>query len=89
MYGVVPRGWDPSEVGALQAYAALVGPCSRAAAAAELTGALADQLQAALDSRGVIERAKGALMKRERLDDQEALPSCAGRPGPQAGSSPR
>jgi ANTAR domain len=48
----------------LQAYAALV---------AELTGALAEQLQTALDSRGVIERAKGALMERERLDDQEAF----------------
>ena len=35
--------------------------------------ALADQLQTALDSRGLIERAKGALMERERLDDQEAF----------------
>jgi AmiR/NasT family two-component response regulator len=26
-----------------------------------------------LDSRGLIERAKGALMERERLDDQEAF----------------
>ena len=31
------------------------------------------QLQTALDSRGLIERAKGALMERERLDDQEAF----------------
>ncbi len=44
-----------------------------AAAKAELSGALADQLQVALDSRGLIERAKGALMERERLDDQEAF----------------
>ena len=44
-----------------------------AAAKAELSGALADQLQTALDSRGLIERAKGALMERERLDDQEAF----------------
>ena len=56
-----------------QAYAALVGTLLAAAAKAELTGALAEQLQTALDSRGVIERAKGALLERERLDDQEAF----------------
>jgi ANTAR domain len=44
-----------------------------AAAKAQLRGALADQLQTALDSRAVIERARGALMERERLDDQEAF----------------
>jgi AmiR/NasT family two-component response regulator len=44
-----------------------------AAAKAELNGTLADQLQVALDSRVLIERAKGALMERERLDDQEAF----------------
>jgi hypothetical protein len=57
----------------LQAYGAVVGTLLAAAAKAELTGALADQLQTALDSRGLIERAKGALMERERLDDQEAF----------------
>src|SRR5215207_5530721 len=50
VYAADPRGWDPSEVSALQAYAAVV---------AEPTGALAEQLQTALDSRGVIERANG------------------------------
>jgi AmiR/NasT family two-component response regulator len=44
-----------------------------AAAKAHLRGALTDQLQIALESRGLIERAKGALMERERLDDQEAF----------------
>jgi GAF domain-containing protein len=73
VYAVDPRGWDPSEVAALQAYAAVVGTLLAAAAKAELSGALADQLQTALDSRGLIERAKGALMERERLDDQEAF----------------
>jgi AmiR/NasT family two-component response regulator len=34
---------------------------------------LAEQLQVALDSRVLIERAKGALMERERLDEQEAF----------------
>jgi GAF domain-containing protein len=73
VYAVDPRGWDPSEVAALQAYAAVVGSLLAAAAKAELKGTLADQLQTALESRGLIERAKGALMERERLDDQEAF----------------
>ncbi|MDF2743450.1 MAG: hypothetical protein K0S88_4827, partial [Actinomycetia bacterium] len=36
VYAVDPRGWDPSEVSALQAYAALVGTLLAAAAKAEL-----------------------------------------------------
>jgi GAF domain-containing protein len=73
VYGTEPRGWDSSEVTALQAYAGVVANLLGAAAKAHLRGALADQLQTALDSRGLIERAKGALMERERLDDQEAF----------------
>jgi GAF domain-containing protein len=38
VYAVDPRGWDPSEVAALQAYAALVGNLLAAAAKAELSG---------------------------------------------------
>jgi GAF domain-containing protein len=73
VYGAESRGWDQSEVTALQAYAGIVASLLLAAAKAQLKGALADQLQVALDSRGLIERAKGALMERERLDDQEAF----------------
>jgi GAF domain-containing protein len=73
VYAADPRGWDQSEVTALQAYAGVVASLLSAAANAQLKGALADQLQTALDSRGLIERAKGALMERERLDDQEAF----------------
>jgi len=72
-YAAEPRGWDQSEVTALQAYAGIVASLLSVAAKAQLKGALADQLQVALDSRGLIERAKGALMERERLDDQEAF----------------
>jgi GAF domain-containing protein len=73
LYDAEPRDWDHSEVTALQAYAGVVASLLGAAATAELQGALAEQLQTALDSRGLIERAKGALMERERLDDQEAF----------------
>jgi GAF domain-containing protein len=73
VYAADPRGWDQSEVNALQVYAGVVASLLGAAAKAELTGALAQQLQVALDSRGLIERAKGALMERERLDEQEAF----------------
>jgi AmiR/NasT family two-component response regulator len=57
----------------LQAYAGVVASLLSAAAKAQLKGTLAEQLQVALESRGLIERAKGALMERERLDDQEAF----------------
>jgi GAF domain-containing protein len=73
VYASEPRGWDDSEVTALQTYAGVVANLLGAAAKAHVTGALADQLQTALDSRAVIERGKGALMERERLDEQEAF----------------
>jgi GAF domain-containing protein len=73
VYETDPRSWDQSEVAALQAYAGVVASLLGAAAKAEVRGAVAEQLQTALASRGLIERAKGALMERERLDDQEAF----------------
>jgi GAF domain-containing protein len=73
LYAADPRGWDDTEVSALQTYAGVVASLLGAAAKAELTGRLAEQLQAALDSRALMERAKGALMEREHLDEQEAF----------------
>jgi ANTAR domain len=73
LYATSPRAWDDTEVSALQAYAGVMASLLGAAAKAEVKGALADQLQVALDSRVLIERAKGALMERERLDEQEAF----------------
>jgi hypothetical protein len=73
VYASEPRGWDDSEVTALQTYAGIVASLLGVAAKAQVKGTLADQLQTALDSRMVIERGKGALMERERLDEQEAF----------------
>ncbi|MDF2740103.1 MAG: hypothetical protein K0S88_1470 [Actinomycetia bacterium] len=68
-----PRDWDPSEVAALQAYAGLVASLLSAAVTAQVKGRLADQLQAALEHRWLIEQAKGVLMGREQLDAQAAF----------------
>jgi GAF domain-containing protein len=68
-----PRDWDPSEVAALQAYAGLVASLLSAAVTAQIKGRLADQLQAALEHRWLIEQAKGVLMGRENLDAQAAF----------------
>jgi GAF domain-containing protein len=68
-----PRDWDPSEVAALQAYAGLVASLLSAATTAQVKGRLANQLQAALEHRWLIEQAKGVVMAREQLDAQAAF----------------
>jgi GAF domain-containing protein len=68
-----PRDWGPSEVAALQAYAGLVASLLSAAVTAQVKGRLADQLQAALEHRWLIEQAKGVLMGREQVDAQTAF----------------
>ncbi|HEX6676504.1 MAG TPA: GAF and ANTAR domain-containing protein [Actinomycetes bacterium] len=73
VYAAEPRDWDPSEVAALQAYAGLVASLLSAAVTAQVKGRLADQLQAALEHRWLIEQAKGVLMGREQLDAQAAF----------------
>jgi GAF domain-containing protein len=73
IYAAEPRDWDPSEVAALQAYAGLVASLLSAATTAQVKGRLADQLQAALAHRWLIEQAKGVLMGREQLDAQAAF----------------
>jgi len=64
---------DPSEVAALQAYAGLVASLLMAAVTAQVKGRLADQLQAALEHRWLIEQAKAVIMGREELDAQAAF----------------
>jgi putative methionine-R-sulfoxide reductase with GAF domain len=73
VYAAAPGGWDATEVSALQTYAGLVATLLGAAAKAHSSGRLAEQLQVALDTRILIEQAKGALVERERLDDQQAF----------------
>ena len=73
IYTGQPRDWDPSEVAALQAYAGLVASLLSAAVTAQVKGRLAEQLQAALEHRWLIEQAKGVLMGREDLDAQAAF----------------
>jgi GAF domain-containing protein len=72
VYAAAPGGWDGTEVSALQTYAGLVATLLGTAAKAVRSGRLAEQLQVALDTRILIEQAKGALVDRERLDDRQA-----------------
>jgi hypothetical protein len=60
-------------VAALQAYAGVVASLLSAAVTAQVKGRLANQLEAALEHRWLIEQAKGMLMGRERLDAQAAF----------------
>ena len=73
VYAAASGGWDATEVSALQTYAGLVATLLGAAAKAQRSGRLAEQLQVALDTRILIEQTKGALMDRERLDGQQAF----------------
>jgi GAF domain-containing protein len=73
IYARDPRNWDPSEVAALQAYAGLMASLLSAATTAQVKGRLADQLQAALEHRWLIEQAKGVIMGREQVDAQAAF----------------
>jgi GAF domain-containing protein len=58
IYATTPRGWDHSEVSALQAYAGVVARLLGAAATAHIGGWPADQLQVALASRVLIKQAR-------------------------------
>jgi GAF domain-containing protein len=73
VYAAAPGGWDQTEISALQTYAGLVATLLGAAAKAQAKGRLAEQLKVALASRMLIEQAKGVLVDRERLDDQQAF----------------
>jgi hypothetical protein len=73
IYSNLPWDWDDSEIAALQTYAGLAASLLTAAVTAQVKGRLADQLQAALEHRWLIEQAKGMVMAREGLDAQAAF----------------
>ena len=68
-----PGDWGETEAPALLAYGRLVESLMLSALHAEQRERLADQLQHALDSRVVIERAVGMLMERYGLDAVDAF----------------
>jgi GAF domain-containing protein len=73
VYSAKPCDWDNSKVSALQAYAGVVASLLGAAVAANVKGRLAEQLQAAMDHRVLIERAKGILMATDDVDAATAF----------------
>jgi ANTAR domain len=73
VYVTAPRRWDDSAAAALQAYAGLVASLLVAAVTEPITGRLADQVQAALAHRSLLEQAVEILVDREGLDAPAAL----------------
>jgi GAF domain-containing protein len=69
----VPVELDGGVIGTLDVYAAEPRDWDPSEVAAQVKGRLADQLQAALEHRWLIEQAKGVLMGREQLDAQAAF----------------
>jgi hypothetical protein len=68
-----PRAWTEADQEAIRMYAAMLGHLVDSAADARRKGELATQLKHALESRVLIEQAKGVLMERYGLDDQAAF----------------
>jgi GAF domain-containing protein len=73
LYCERPRMWDESEVAALDAYNGLLEARIAGAVQTRRHGVIVDQLQSALDSRTVIERAIGVLMGRDGVNGPAAF----------------
>jgi GAF domain-containing protein len=85
LYAAAPRDWDQAEIGAAQVYAALAATLLSQAAAAQVRGRLADQLQVAFEHRNRIERAKGMLMVQGGSTTRPRSSACGVWLGPHGG----
>jgi GAF domain-containing protein len=68
-----PRTWTDDDIDAIRAFAAILEQVISSVAHARHVGELAAQLQSALESRVLIEQAKGMLMERHGLRDGAAF----------------
>jgi len=68
-----PRAWTDADAAAIEAFASVIGRLLGSAGEARRRGDLVAQLQDALESRILVEQAKGVLMEREGLSAQAAF----------------
>jgi GAF domain-containing protein len=73
VFSATVRPWSPEGELALISFTDLAALCIANTMASEERGEVAEQLQRALDARVVIEQAKGALVAREGLSEQDAF----------------
>jgi PAS domain S-box-containing protein len=69
----VPRAWTEADAGAVRAFAGMLGRLIGSITDAHHKTELTVQLQAALNSRVLIEQAKGVLMERRGVDAEHAF----------------
>ena len=69
----VPRAWTEADAGAVRAFAGMLGRLIGSITDARHKTELTVQLQSALNSRVLIEQAKGVLMERQGVDAQRAF----------------